>query len=145
MVTREEAALQDWRQAVEIVAKHYGTTAYRLRRDFRIRLLNATSGRREFSRLVGDQTRYEPLRDCDYGHVISPDQVGRGRTWFIEARRELWESGVDLVSTLIHELLHIIEPTFSEEKVAEIEKEICEIEGIERNNIFGPTGNGNDE
>lgn len=43
MVTREEAALEDCRDAVEIVAKYYDTTAYRLRRDFRIRLLNTAS------------------------------------------------------------------------------------------------------
>jgi hypothetical protein len=59
MITRHEGALADWSDAVEIVAKHYGTTARKLRGDFCIRLFNTRSGRREFSRLIGKGATYE--------------------------------------------------------------------------------------
>ena len=138
MGTRHETALADWAEALAIVARHYGTTALQLRRDFSIRLLNTALGSREFSRLLRKGEVYdEPvLAGCEYGHVLMPKHTGG--TYFIQVRGELWDSGVDLVPTFIHELLHIINSKYSEDQVAKMEKQICDTEGIERDDLLGP-------
>ncbi len=40
----------------------------------------------------------------------------------------VWRSGHDMVATAIHELLHIVESTFSEKQIRELESEICKVE-----------------
>ena len=46
------------------------------------------------------------------------------------------QSGHDMVATAIHELLHIVEPTFSEKQIRELETEICKVENIDRSWIL---------
>ncbi|SRR6266581_147819 len=130
MMTVEEAAKEDIDAAVDIVARWYRMTPALFRRHFKIRWYNTEHGRREYRRLKGVHPEVVQESGC-YGWV--EDISG---TSFVFIHESVWQSGRDMVATAIHELLHVVEPSFSEEQVSDRETMICEAEGLDRSWIL---------
>jgi hypothetical protein len=133
--TAHDAALDDWKRAQEIVARYYKVSVATLRRDFRVRLLNTRMGMEDVNRDSEAHIPEKPVSECEYGAIYHPEKAGG--THYIAVNPILWESGHDLLPTLIHELLHMIDPLEPEENIREKEREICQHENIEMDDMLG--------
>jgi hypothetical protein len=58
----------------------------------------------------------------DYGDMVDPGKA-EGR----RIRIGTWQGEEEMLDTLVHELLHCVEPSWCEEKVAEASREISRV------------------
>jgi hypothetical protein len=121
-------ALEQWKTARGIVGHYLKIPPRRMRKTYRVRLLNTTFGVRELSRL-NLQDEVKPTTSCNHG--LTYNIPGYNETSFIQVNRLAWESGRGLLPTLIHEIMHVVYPNHSEEKIRMEEKVICEKYGID--------------
>lgn len=103
-------------------------------REFKVYLANTRRGRNAYYKVTGKMPTIDAsLFSDEHGHLEE-----HGEAHFIFLHDILVSNWIhdDIVRTIIHEFLHILHPNASEDEIREIEREICEAEGIKAPNIL---------
>jgi len=121
-----EASLNEAKRIVEkeVLGQRLQETVY---------LVNTAKGIRAYHRYAKEAPAInaEHSRGAEYGRL--EEHEGQ---YFIFLNSILADNLVDLIPTLIHEILHIIWPQANEKKVWDAEREICRNNGIENQRVF---------
>lgn len=124
--------LDDFGEVLSMLAEDMEMTSREFRSAYKIRLVNTASGARGFARAKNrSKTEVEPFSDCNYGSVVEIQGI-----YFIAFYPDVWRTGHDFYATAAHELLHIVNPSWSEREIRKEEKKFCNDYEIETSNLL---------
>ena len=129
MTTTDEMLEKSLNLAKRIVEKD--VLGQRLRET--VYLVNTAKGRRAYHRYAKETQVISADHGlgAEYGRL--EEHEGQ---YFIFVDSVLADSSVDLLPTLIHEILHIIWPQADEKEIWKAEREICRTNGIDNKRIL---------
>lgn len=130
----EKISTTEFEFALEAVANHRKTTVGDVRSAYPMVLANRAEGMHAYWQASSMAPR-ERIATCKHGCVERLDSE-----YFIYMNPIVWNAGVDVIPTSIHQILHVLQPRDAEEVICGLAQAVCDLLTLVPEGVLGEEG-----